>query len=238
MRDLLGGAHGPSARNRAAQQRRRARRRRHAPRHCATAPISPPERSTAARPAGCSTVLSRRPTGEISVADVLSEICDRKRGDVARRKAVRSEAALHALAAQAPPVRPFAASLEAQLAHGRYGLIAEIKKASPSRGLIRADFEPASLAQAYEAGGATCLSVLTDAPYFQGSDDDLRRRARRLPPAGAAQGFHPRPVSGGRKPRDRRRLHPADHGGARRRAGARPRRDGARSRAGRPGRGT
>jgi indole-3-glycerol phosphate synthase len=117
------------------------------------------------------------------VADVLAEICDRKRQDVAHRKAERSEAALQALAAQAPPVRPFAASLEAQLARGRYGLIAEIKKASPSRGLIRADFAPASLAQAYEAGGATCLSVLTDTPYFQGSDDDLRaaRAACHLP---------------------------------------------------------
>jgi len=109
------------------------------------------------------------------VADVLAEICDRKRQDVASRKAERSEAALRALAAGAPPVRRFAASLESRIKEGRYGLIAEIKKASPSRGLIRADFDPPSLAQAYEAGGATCLSVLTDAPYFQGSDDDLRR---------------------------------------------------------------
>ncbi len=117
------------------------------------------------------------------MADVLAEICDRKRQDVARRKAERSEAALQSLAAEAPPVRPFAASLEAQLTQGRYGLIAEIKKASPSRGLIRADFDPPSLAQAYEAGGATCLSVLTDAPYFQGDDDDLRaaRAACALP---------------------------------------------------------
>jgi molybdenum cofactor biosynthesis protein MoaC len=117
------------------------------------------------------------------MADVLTEICGRKREDVARRKTVRSEAALQALAAQAPPVRPFAAALETQVTHGSYGLIAEIKKASPSRGLIRADFDPPSLAQAYAAGGATCLSVLTDTPYFQGSDDDLRdaRAACSLP---------------------------------------------------------
>jgi indole-3-glycerol phosphate synthase len=117
------------------------------------------------------------------MADVLTEICDRKRQDIARRKLVRSKAALLDLVAQAPPIRPFAASLEARVAQGSYGLIAEIKKASPSRGLIRADFEPANLARAYEAGGATCLSVLTDAPYFQGSDDDLRaaRAACHLP---------------------------------------------------------
>ena len=140
-------------------------------------------RSTAARRGEFSTGWSRRQTGETPVADVLAEICDRKRQDVARRKAERSEAALRSLAAEAPPVRPFAASLEAQVTQGRYGLIAEIKKASPSRGLIRADFDPPSLAQAYEAGGATCLSVLTDAPYFQGDDDDLRaaRAACALP---------------------------------------------------------
>jgi indole-3-glycerol phosphate synthase len=117
------------------------------------------------------------------MADVLAEICDRKRRDVARRKAERSEAALQSLAAAAPPVQPFAASLEAQVASGRYGLIAEIKKASPSRGLIRADFDPPSLARAYAAGGATCLSVLTDTPYFQGGDGDLRaaRAACSLP---------------------------------------------------------
>ena len=115
--------------------------------------------------------------------DVLAEICARKREHVAQRKAARPEASLRALLAEAPPVRPFAASLESRLTSGSYGLIAEIKKASPSRGLIRADFAPASLAKAYEAGGATCLSVLTDAPYFQGSDDDLRaaRAACRLP---------------------------------------------------------
>jgi indole-3-glycerol phosphate synthase len=109
------------------------------------------------------------------VADVLAEICAAKRDHVARGKAARPQSSLAALAADAPPVRPFAAALGRQVAQGRYGLIAEIKKASPSRGLIRADFDPKTLARAYEAGGATCLSVLTDTPYFQGSDDDLVR---------------------------------------------------------------
>ena len=105
--------------------------------------------------------------------NVLAEICAEKRAHIARAKAVRSEAALLAGISEAPPVRPFAAALERHLAEGRYGLIAEIKKASPSAGLIREDFDPQKLAMAYSAGGAICLSVLTDGPYFQGSDDDL-----------------------------------------------------------------
>jgi indole-3-glycerol phosphate synthase len=115
--------------------------------------------------------------------DVLAEICAEKRVHVARSKAVLSEAALLAELPAAPPVRSFAAALQSHLAEGRYGLITEIKKASPSAGLIRSDFDPAGLARAYELGGASCLSVLTDQPYFQGSDGDLgaARRAVRLP---------------------------------------------------------
>src|SRR5260370_13174008 len=115
--------------------------------------------------------------------DVLVEICAEKRAHVARAKVGRSEAALLVGISEAPPVRPFAAALERHLAEGRYGLIAEIKKASPSAGLIRKDFDPRTLAAAYQAGGASCLSVLTDGPYFQGSDDDLTaaREAVRLP---------------------------------------------------------
>ncbi len=115
--------------------------------------------------------------------DVLAEICAEKRVHVARAKAAVSEAALLARLSEALPIRPFAAALERHLAEGRYGLVAEIKKASPSAGVIREDFDSPVLARAYEAGGATCLSVLTDTPYFQGSDDDLiaARRAVRLP---------------------------------------------------------
>jgi indole-3-glycerol phosphate synthase len=115
--------------------------------------------------------------------DVLAEICAEKRADVARRKATVSEAALLAELPQNLPPRPFASALERHLTEGRYGLIAEIKKASPSAGLIRSDFDPAALARAYEAGGASCLSVLTDETYFQGRDQDLgdARSAVRLP---------------------------------------------------------
>ena len=107
------------------------------------------------------------------MSDVLTKICADKRDHVARRKTERPLAQLETDARSATPPRGFADCLAREIRQGRYGLIAEIKKASPSRGLIRADFEPAALAKAYKAGGATCLSVLTDEPYFQGRDEYL-----------------------------------------------------------------
>jgi len=108
-------------------------------------------------------------------ADILQRILDRKHEEIAERSARVPLAELRERAAAASPVRGFIAALDAKRAAGLPGVISEVKKASPSKGVIRADFDPAAIARSYEAAGAACLSVLTDVDFFQGADAYLQQ---------------------------------------------------------------
>lgn len=119
----------------------------------------------------------------MSVPTVLEKILTRKREEVSERRDRVGLTELERLAAAADPVRGFARSLQAQVRNKQPAVIAEVKKASPSKGVLRENFVPADIAKSYEAGGATCLSVLTDIDFFQGADEYLQqaRAACKLP---------------------------------------------------------
>ena len=119
----------------------------------------------------------------IETPTILKKILDRKREEVTERKLLVPMVKLKEKAALASPPRGFAAAITANVMRGQSAVIAEIKKASPSKGVIRESFDPAAIAQSYEQGGAVCLSVLTDVDFFQGADEHLRqaRHATSLP---------------------------------------------------------
>ena len=109
------------------------------------------------------------------MSDILNRILARKVEEIAERSARLPLAELRARVADQPDTRGFAAALESCVEAGRAAVIAEIKKASPSKGVIRADFDPVAIAQSYQRGGASCLSVLTDVDFFQGADAHLQQ---------------------------------------------------------------
>lgn len=117
------------------------------------------------------------------MSDILQKILSTKREEIAASRSVQSLDALCERAVAQPPVRNFVAALKGRVARRQPAVIAEVKKASPSKGVLRADFRPAEIARSYEAGGAACLSVLTDRQYFQGAPEYLveARAACRLP---------------------------------------------------------
>ena len=118
-----------------------------------------------------------------STPTVLRKICDRKWQEIEERRAIQSLDAIKAIARAEPPARGFSAALHRRLQNAEVGVIAEVKKASPSKGIIRESFDPAAIAKSYELGGAACLSVLTDIDFFQGADEflQLARNACDLP---------------------------------------------------------
>jgi indole-3-glycerol phosphate synthase len=122
-------------------------------------------------------------TAKLAAPTVLKRIFDRKEEEVAERRRIRSLSDVQSAAAEALPSRGFRHALTAKVASGSAAVIAEVKKASPSKGIIREQFDPAEIATQYEAGGATCLSVLTDIDFFQGADEYLQcaRAACALP---------------------------------------------------------
>ena len=115
--------------------------------------------------------------------DILKKIIARKREEIETRQQAVPIEQLRSIAEEAPPVRGFQRALQQKLTNGESAVIAEVKKASPSKGVIREDFDPVQIARSYEKGGAACLSVLTDEDFFQGHDDYLiaARKACNLP---------------------------------------------------------